>query len=212
MVSKTVTLANSLKNKSTPTQSTFVADNDSAEFWNLSNTLAGLSPSLAAQKYYLNSGTPESVTRDQLRTNTFNRINSGSLWLDYAGHSGTNAWGSENILVEADIQALTNSANPLIVAQWGCYNNFYSSPIGPSLGETWLTANGGAAFVIGSTGQSLTSDQSELATRFYQNVFAGGMPLGQAFSKAKADMLAANPNADDIANGFIILGDPALKF
>jgi len=212
MVSKTVTLATSLKNKTAPTQATFDADDDSAEFRDLSNTLAGLTSGLTNQKYYLNSGTPESVTRDQLRTNTFNRINSGSLWLTYAGHSGTNAWAVENLMTEADVQALTNSANPLIVAQWGCYNNFYTSPIGPSIGETWLTANGGAAFVLGSTGQSLTSDQSELATRFYQNVFAGGMSLGQALSKAKVDMLAANPNADDIANGFIVLGDPALKF
>lgn len=187
---------------------TFVGDSG-ADFDQLNDTLAAnlVQANYAVEKDYLDNN----LTPDQARTKLVNQINSGNLLVNYSGHSGTNGWGLQTVLRESDVQALTNSANPLVVVQWACYNTYYATPYSRGLAETWLTSSGGAGFVLGATNQSITSDQAELATRFYKNVFTYHMSLGQALAKAKADMLAANPGLDDIAKGYVIMGDPAQK-
>ena len=207
MVNKTLKLAHASQSHALSSGVTFVAD-DGTDFNGLNDTLAATASGYSVEKDYRSSG----LSSDQLRAKVTDRINGGNLLLNYTGHSGTNAWGLQTFFRQSDIEALTNSANPLVVVQWACYNSFYSLPYSRSMAETWLTANGGAAFVLGSSAQGQTADQTELATRFYHNVLVDKLSLGEALARAKTDMLAANPALADIAQTYLILGDPALKF
>ena len=206
LVNKTVQLANASKNNQLSKNITFVSDSGN-DFNALNDTLASLTTGYNVQKDYLNNG-----STDQLHSQLIDQINSGNLLVNYSGHAGTNGWGLSTFWRDSDIKALSNSANPLVVVQWACYNTFYATPYSRSMAEDWLTSTGGAGFVLGATNQSLTSDQTELATRFYQNVLTNHMSLGQALAKAKADMLSANGHLTDISQGFLIMGDPAIKF
>ena len=206
MVNKTTSLASASRSHTLSNAATFVAD-DGADFSGLNDTLAAGASGYNVEKDYLGSN----LSRDQLRARLTSRINGGSLLVNYAGHSGTNAWGLQTFYRQSDIAALSNTSQPLVVVQWACYNSYYVSPYSRSMAETWLTASGGAAFVLGSTDQNLTADQTELATRFYANLAGGKLSLGEALAKAKTEMLAANPTLTDIAQGYAILGDPALK-
>ncbi len=208
VVGKIIKLAQASHNHQLSKGATFVSDNG-ADFDDLNNTLAATVPQskYSVQKIYSDNN----LNPDQVLSQLVNQINSGNILVNYTGHSGTNGWGLQTILRARDVTGLTNSANPLVVVQWACYNTYYASPYSRGLAETWLTSSGGAGFVLGATNQSLTSEQTELATRFYKNVFEAHMSLGQALSKAKVDMLATNPALKDIADGYVIMGDPALN-
>ncbi len=208
MVSKTVQLSGMVKTNTLSKRAVFVSDDDSAEFRKLSDDLAAASTGYNVQKNYLGVN---GLDVNQLRNDLSNEINTGSAWVNYVGHSGNLGWGNESLWNRSNVQTLANSANPLVVMQWGCYSNYFSDGNYRSIGETWLSGNTGAALVLGATAESLTSEQSELAGRLYQKVLSQGKSMGQAMLESKAEMMAAKPGLKDVDYGFIILGDPALK-
>lgn len=168
----------------------------------------GNSFAAALSDWSVQTAYPKLLGNAAARTTLINGLNAGPRLAAFVGHSGPNAWISTSFFSAADAQALTN-ANPMFVAQWGCWNTYYVDPAYNTLGDRFLTSGmSGAALVSGAT--TLTSSSSELALGelFMAQAIQPGMTVGQAMQTAKTELATTNPGMTDVLLGWTILGDP----
>jgi hypothetical protein len=129
----------------------------------------------------------------------------------YIGHSSRTSW-NPGLFTSADARDLVGS--PTVVAQFGCWNTYFASPLSGTLAKDLLAGNpsSGAAAVIGAS--TLTSRRNEKA--FAKILFAeGGLvdgktPIGFAIKQAKERLAEEMPYALDILLGYQLIGDPTL--
>jgi hypothetical protein len=101
------------------------------------------------------------------------------------------------------------------VAQFGCFNTYYTYPTFDTLGpRLTLAEDRGAAAVMGST--TLTDDAhgNRFGTVLAPLLAESGKTIGDALWQAKKAFAKQSPaNADnrDILMGWTLLGDPALQ-
>ncbi len=144
--------------------------------------------------------------RDLIR----NSINNGVSLTSFFGHSSTNQWSFDGLFTGFDAANLQNSGKPTIVTQWGCWNTYHVNPNEDSMGHQFLmTGDRGAVAVMGAT--TLTSAHHErlLADLVYKEL-ASGLTLGEAITKAKAELAKSMPDALDVLLGWNLLGSPEL--
>jgi hypothetical protein len=140
-----------------------------------------------------------------------NTLESGVALTNFTGHSGPIDWTFWGLFNSADAAALTNTTQPTVVTQWGCWNTYFVSPFANTLGHTFmLNPTSGAAAVLGAS--TLTGAKSEraLGIELYGRLFTPGMTLGEAIVDAKQAYAHSNPNQLDVLLGWTLLGDPAL--
>jgi hypothetical protein len=106
--------------------------------------------------------------------------------------------------------ALEGTGGATVVLAWTCNAQWFQNHLEPSLGEDLLLVpSGGAAAAFGPGGMTAPVLQAALYSRLYRNLEAG-MTLGQAVQRAKRDAVAADPSTLPAAEGFNLLGDPAM--
>jgi hypothetical protein len=137
-------------------------------------------------------------------------LQSGATTASYFGHAGQSWWADEHLLGPADMAALEDTGALTVVLAWTCNSQWFQNHLEPSLGEELvLVPGGGAAAALGPAGMTAPVIQAALYARLYPNL-AAGMTLGEAVRRAKAALVAADPAALPAAEGFNLLGDPAL--
>ena len=153
----------------------------------------------------------------------------GTLFVNYTGHAGTQYWTSDKILLYQvenpsipndytinDIASMENGDKLPIVLSMTCWDGywFYPSahPSQPSLSEFWLRTSGrGAVAVFSATGLGVESGHVTLQEGFYGAIFNDGIwNLGLATLAAKLNIYQNGGNYD-LINTYVTFGDPALQ-
>ncbi len=156
----------------------------------------------------------------EARSKTTAALAGGSDFINYLGHSSPNRWAAQNLLDTTQLGSIQRSGLPAIVAQWGCWNNYFVLPNQDTMSHAlMLRSNQLAAAVIGST--SLAEDASHLAlgTRFFDLLEDGRIDdqsgsavntLGEALYRAKLDLARGAPEHMESNYSISLFGDPAM--
>ncbi len=145
------------------------------------------------------------------RAKVIDTLNNGVAFAQYFGHSSYNVWSFSILFASPHAVQLHNLGRPAVVAQWGCWNNYYVHPTINTLGHALMVSGEqGAAAVLGAT--ALTDSQSdiELGQRYLPRIVQPGATIGDALLAAKRDLARQHPEMRDVIVGWTILGDPAL--
>ena len=139
-------------------------------------------------------------------------INQGVALTSFIGHSGPRDWSFSRMFSTSDALLLSNSTNPTLVTQWGCWNTYFVSPTEDTLAHAFmLNQNGGAASVLGASTLTVAEHEKGLANLVLVYLTHNQMTLGDAVTEAKRVYAQENPEALDVILGWNILGDPSLK-
>ena len=145
------------------------------------------------------------------RASLFGGLAAGAPTTHYFGHGGHERWADEGLLTTADVASLAHTGQETVLFTWACEVQWYQYDWGASLNEALLLApRGGALAAVGPTGITDPSYQSALHQRVYAH-FLAGVPLGEALRRAKAEVMELGPAFAPLAEGWSLLGDPALK-
>lgn len=129
----------------------------------------------------------------------------------YFGHSSSTEWSTVGLFAVGDIANLASDHGSTVVAQFGCFNTYYASPMSETLAHQWMLAPGGAAAVMGAVGLTSTMDDVHLAQFLTTQLAPGTLTIGEAVLAAKQALrVQSGAPLPDIELGWTILGDPAL--
>lgn len=200
----------------------FVADDEDGDTHiNQADTmLRNLNPLILrynVDKIYLDSyqqeSTPGGARYPDVNDAINNRVNRGTLVLNYIGHGGELGWAHEVILNNSMINAWDNKfAMPLFITAT-CEFSRFDDPARTSAGEnTFLNSNGGAIGLFTTTRLAFAFQNGILNKSLNRYMFDkpnGEFPrLGDIFRLTKRDPYnASSANSKN----FTLLGDPALK-
>ncbi len=198
----------------------FVADNKTADyeamFEIMSDDAAALVPTPgmnAPEKMYLGSFGSAAALKAAIK----DRINAGSLIVNYAGHGWWQQWAEENVFENADVAGLANGARlPLFLAMT-CLSGYFIDPESygwPSLAEVLMRAGGkGAVAALMPTGMTATDGQYILDRALFDALFRKDIrTLGPAVAAAKSALLASDvAYRGETAETFLLFGDPATR-
>ena len=144
------------------------------------------------------------------------QINSGTLMVNYSGHSSVQILANPVIFNNPDVDGLTNSGMYPLFVGMGCLSGHFVYPEDwnwPSLAEKLLRAEDkGAVAALMSTGQTTTEGQNILDTALFDAIFNQDVRvLGQAVSSAKQTLMANGGSLyDEVNETFLLFGDPAM--
>ncbi len=152
----------------------------------------------------------EIVGVEQAGNTVINSVNKGVELTAYLGHSSMFKWSSEGILDTEDLTNLTNTSKPTVMAQYGCWNTFFTMPEGNSMAQVaLLNSKNGAATVMGASTLTLAKSEVALGKALFETMYVPGKTLGEALIEAKKN-ISANSQVSDVLLGWQILGDPAI--
>jgi hypothetical protein len=167
----------------------------------------GVAARLGAAVAWADLGTGVAAARATL----LDGLAAGAPTTHYFGHAGHERWADEGLLTTADVPGLASAGRETVLFTWACEAQWYQYDWGASLNEALLLApQAGALAAVGPTGITDPVYQSALHKRLYGH-FLAGVPLGEALRRAKAEVLALGPAFAPVAEGWSLLGDPALK-
>ena len=136
-----------------------------------------------------------------------NRIDRGTLVVNYHGHGGEIGLGDERILTIDDINSWQNEKMLPLFVTATCEFSRYDDHTRTSAGEMVFTNKHGGAIAMITTART-TSNSPELLKRTYRNMFKmknGEYPtMGEIFYYTKQD----NSKNTKV---FVLFGDPALR-
>lgn len=146
-------------------------------------------------------------------------LSGGADWISYLGHSSPNRWGFDNVLDTQQLAAISRTGAPALVAQWGCWNNYFVAPNQDTMAHAlMLRSHRLAAAVIGSSSLAEDSSHMALGTRFFDLLEDGrlgdqtGAPIttiGDALRAAKRDLWQHSPEHRSAIDSVLLFGDPA---
>ncbi|MFQ5524817.1 MAG: SdrD B-like domain-containing protein [Thermoanaerobaculia bacterium] len=139
-------------------------------------------------------------------------ISAGPALTSYFGHSGLTVWSFDGLFKSDDVAELTNSGDPTIVTQWGCWNTYHVLPSFETLGNRLLLEpDTGAAAVLGAATLTEALSERRLGRRVFERLAIPGRSLGEAILEAKQDLAETDPGRLDVILGWTLLGDPTLS-
>ncbi|MBN1813532.1 MAG: hypothetical protein JXA14_16965 [Anaerolineae bacterium] len=137
------------------------------------------------------------------REDTLAVLKQGPTWLNYAGHGSLTILCDEGVLTIEDGESW---GAPALVIAWTCLAAHFIHPAQDSIGETWVRApRSGAVAFLGPVGETTTGEQRPFIQAFYAALKEDDR-LGDAWVAA----LQAG-GSQDVAWGYALLGDPALR-
>jgi hypothetical protein len=147
-----------------------------------------------------------------IRSTLLSDWNQGALLIQYAGHSSWHQWAVERFFHLDDLPALRHPRRLPILVEATCFTSAFHRPE-PTLDEALiLHPKGGAVAAWGPTGLGASAGHHRLSDGFFQAVFSDTVAtVGEATLAGKFNLLAT-PLWNDLADTFVLLGDPALKF
>lgn len=143
------------------------------------------------------------------------KVNSGSLMINYTGHGGENGWAEERVLTVSDISSWDNPNNLPIIFTATCSFSRWDDPEITSAGElTLLRKNAGVPGLFSTTRVVFASynfdlNQSFLRALYQPTNFNKKVSFGEVFKAAKNTNIGGlNINS----RNFTLLGDPSTLF
>lgn len=141
-------------------------------------------------------------------------INNGTGLVAYDGHGGVQLWSSAQLLINGDVEAMTNDHQYPVLLALGCLSGYFGYPADmDSLAETLLRADAkGIVAAVSPSGLTSSVEQQTFATALLRALVNDHQPLGTALLKAYAAVEAQVPasKAQAVIETFNLLGDPAL--
>lgn len=176
----------------------------------------GLYPEMNYDKIYSDAYVQTSSAGGQRYPDVFDaitdRVQRGSLVMNYIGHGGEVGAAEERIITIPQIQSWTNIDKLTLFITATCEFTKFDDPSRVSAGE-WLSLNptGGAIALMTTTRSVYIGVNSAVLKRLYENIFArdtDNLPLtfGEILRRTKN---ASGSN--DNKRCFSLIGDPALK-
>lgn len=199
---------------------TFVADDEDlndhiAQAEQMASGIETNYPDMNLDKIYLDAfnqvATPQGNRYPDVNKAISQRIEKGSLIVNYTGHGGETGWAHEEVLTVNDITNWSNYNDMPVFVTATCEFSRYDDPARPSAGEYVFTnPKGGGIALFTTTRPTYGTPNFELNKKFYQYALgrAGGQRLrmGDIIMNSKRDK-GSNENG----RKYVLLGDPALK-
>lgn len=138
-----------------------------------------------------------------------NRIERGTLLVNYVGHAGEIGWAEERIFTNENIFALRNSPKYHLMLTASCEFGRFDDHTRTSAGEyMFLNHNGGAIALITAARVTYGGPNQNIMERMYNHLFdmEGGeyVTMGDIYVHAKNDMSINTKR-------YLFIGDPALR-
>lgn len=194
---------------------TLICDDESNDFISnseyLANNIRKWGGNIIVDKIYLDAynqvATASGQRCPEINEAISNRIEKGSLVVNYNGHGGEIGLGEERILTIEDINSWENIPMLPLFVTATCEFSRYDDHTRTSAGELLFTNSRGGAIAMITTART-TSGSRELLIRTYRNMFQmenGEYPtMGEIFFNAKQDKT-------NVTKVFVLFGDPALR-
>jgi len=145
------------------------------------------------------------------------KINAGTLVLNYTGHGNPRVWTHEQVFVrETDFPRMANSPKYFLLVAATCNYSQFDHPNDQSGGEQIVVrSSAGAIGSLSATRAVFAGDNFSLNTTFYQRLFVlesdgriRPIRLGDAFFQTKLTHYGGLYQND---RKFVLLGDPSLR-
>ena len=198
---------------------TFVADDEDDEHVEhselLANDLDSNYPEMNIDKIYLDSyiqvASPSGNRYPDVNKAITQRVEKGSLILNYIGHGGETGWAHEQVLTVNEINNWSNFDNMPVFVTATCEFSRFDDPGRRAAGE-YVLANpkGGGIALFTTTRPTFGTPNFELNKKFFQ--YAMGktdgkrLRMGDIIMNSKRDK-GSNENG----RKYVLLGDPALQ-
>lgn len=170
-------------------------------------------PDINVDKIYLDAYRQYLTSSGQrypdVNTSITNKVEKGSLIINYVGHGGEAGLAHEQVLVISDINNWSNPDHLPVFLTATCEFSKYDDPGRVSAGEfVFLNPGGGAISLFSTTRATFAGGNSNLNKSFYNFAFNADSQtrMGDIIRQAKAQS-----GYDTNGKKFILLGDPALK-
>ena len=197
---------------------TFVADDDDTYYMSHAEQLEkivkeSMGDDVNFDKIYLDAypqiATSSGQRSPECNAAITNRVELGSLIVNYIGHAGELGWAAERILTNDDIFSWQNSSKLNLMLAASCEFSRFDDHTRTSSGEyVFLNKNGGAVAMYTAARVTYGSQNQNMMKRFYRRLFdvEGGefVTMGDAF-------LAAKQEGDANCHDYVFFGDPALR-
>ena len=195
----------------------FICDDENSYFLNtselLADSLASWGADVIIDKIYLDAYNQVATSSGQrcpdMNEAITNRIDRGSLVMNYYGHGGEIGLADERILTIDDINSWENEKMYPLFVTATCEFSRFDDHTRTSAGEMVFTNKHGGAVAMITTART-TSGSAGLLQRTYRNMFRmkdGEYPtMGEIFFHTKQDS-GNNPST----KVFTLFGDPALR-
>lgn len=180
------------------------------------------SPCLNVNKIYLDAyvqySTPGGQRYPDAEKELRDRVQKGTLLVNYVGHGGEVGWAHERLLDNATILGWTNLDRLPLFMTATCEFSRWDDPVRTSAGENvLLNPNGGGMGLMTTTRLAYSSQNQAISNDFYDVVFkptdelGRDQRLGDIYRRAK---VAATPNGNTGTpnhRNFSLLGDPSVR-
>ncbi|MBA7672027.1 hypothetical protein ES703_80198 [subsurface metagenome] len=222
MVNKIIGYETALNTKTWEKNILLVADNQrdgeeydyEAAFETMNEDAAGLIPTAMNTPFKGYLG--DYLAHGDLTIDITEKINEGTLILNYSGHGSVQIWAHENIFDNGDVTGLTNDGKFPFVISMSCLTGYFAYPEAwnfSSLSEALVRSEhkaGVATFM--PTGMTATGGQHILDTALFDAIFTEDIrTLGPAISQAKQTLLANGSGYEEVSETFLLFGDPAME-
>ena len=185
------------------------------------NTVKYLPAPYSPIKHYLGNtcdlGNPSQSV--ECRYNITNTLNvTGSLLVNYVGHSTTFAWARERLFDHRSLVSLDNSPFLPVVVSMTCFEGSFHDP--PTIGYMSLAEDGvrmagdGTIASWSASGFGVATGHDLLNEGIYLALFrdeVGNLGEATTYAKEYLDGEQVLGQYDDLIETYLLLGDPALK-
>ena len=138
------------------------------------------------------------------------RMDRGSLFFTYVGHSGKDGWAHERILEFSDINNWHNTYNQPVMMTLSCDFAWYDRAIVSPAEACFFNSNGGSTSLITTTRVAYGGSNASFAKKVFDRMFRiqnnPNHTIGDMYMLAKNDY---GGNSDGISM-FVLLGDPCM--
>ena len=146
----------------------------------------------------------------EVTTAVNNRMNRGSLFFTYIGHSGKDGWTAERVLENSDISKWTNKYNMPAMLTLSCTFGFYDRPAISPAELALFNSNGGVCAIITATREAWSSPNNAYGRHIFNTMFStfdGKRPtIGDIERRAKN---IYGGSSSSLAM-FVLMGDPSM--
>ena len=167
---------------------------------------------------YLQTSTPGGKRYYDADKDLKDKVQSGSLFVNYIGHGGEVGWAHERILDLATINNWTNSPRLPLFMSATCEFSRYDDPARTSAGEYVLLNPDGGGIALMTTTRLVISGPNEQLNSYLIDFFLqrgknnGRQRLGDLYLDSKNKMATISPGNSTNTRNFTLLGDPAVEF
>lgn len=177
-------------------------------------TVKEMNPNINFDKIYLDAFTQVSNAGGQrypdVTTAINNRMNRGSLFFTYIGHSGKDGWTAERVLENSDINRWTNKYNLPAMLTLSCTFGYYDRPAISPAELAFFNSNGGVCSIITTTREAWSSSNNNFGHKFFHAFFEKNND--KYFTIGELEYIAKNRylGATSSLAMFVLMGDPSM--